>query len=87
MRIAIALVLLAAACGDGKHKPGMPDSGMEPSVDAMADAPVEQVTFTSYVIDMVTNGTNSTTQARPFAEFATLPDPDLDNATAYQSLF
>ena len=85
MRIALALVLVAAACGDGDKKPaGMPDSGMEPMIDAMIDGSVEEVTFTSYVIDMISNGT---TQARPYAEFAMLPDLDLANPTAYQSLF
>lgn len=89
MRIAIAIALVVlAACGDGKPKLDMPDSGMEqPMPDATADAPIEEATFTHYVIDMITNGTSGQTQPRPYAEFATLPDLDLENPTAYQTLF
>jgi hypothetical protein len=87
VRFAIVLVLVAA-CGDGKPKLDMPDGSMEPPTpDSMADAAIEQMTFTSYVIDMVTNGTSNTAQPRPYAEFATLPDLDLANPTAYQTLF
>jgi hypothetical protein len=87
VRLAIALVVLAA-CGDGKPKLDMPDSGMEqPVPDAMVDAAIEEVTFTSYVIDMITNGTNAQAQPRPYTDFASLPDLDLADPTAYQSLF
>jgi hypothetical protein len=88
VRFAIALVLVAGACGDSKKQPdGMPDSGMEPTIDAMIDGAMEEATFTSYVIDMITNGTTNTAQPRPYAEFATLPDLDLANPAAYQTLF
>jgi hypothetical protein len=88
VRIALALVLVVAACGDGKKKPvDMPDSGMEPAIDAMVDAPGQEVTFTSYVIDMIANGTSGMTQPRPYSEFATLPDVDLMNPAAYSTLF
>lgn len=86
MRLGLAILLVVAACGDGK-KADMPDSGMQPMPDAMADASSPEATFTSYVIDLITNQTSNTTQARPYAEFATLPDPDTGNPTAYQSLF
>jgi hypothetical protein len=87
VRISVALVLVLAACGDGK-KPAALDSGMDqPQVDAMIDAPIDEVTFTSYVIDMITNGTSNMTPPRPYAEFATLPDLDLANPAAYQTLF
>lgn len=84
MRIAIVLVAaLACACGDdGPSK--TPDAGTEG--DAMPDAG-EDPTFTSYVIDLITNGTSGTESARPYAEFESLPDPDGNNADAYQSLF
>ena len=87
MKIAIALLLAVAACGDGKPTLA-PDSGMEPPApDAMADASIAEVTFTSYVIDMVTNGTSGLAQPRPYSEFGALPDLDLANPTAYSSLF
>lgn len=86
MKRVLALLVVVAACGDGK-KSDMPDSGMQPTPDAMADAPGGETTFTSYVIDLITNQTNGSTQPRPYAEFATLPDPDTGNSSAYQSLF
>jgi hypothetical protein len=86
VRLALALVLVVAACGDGK-KTETPDSGMQPMPDAMADASNPEATFTSYVIELITNQTSNTTPARPYAEFATLPDPDTSNGSAYQSLF
>lgn len=82
----IVLALLLAACGDSDKKP-TPDSGMQPSPDAMVDAGGEMATLTSYVIDLITNGTSSTVQPRPYSEFQSLPDPDTGNATAYSSLF
>jgi hypothetical protein len=92
-----ALVLVAAvfafglaACGDGKKQMmnPEPDAGMEPAPDAMPDAPPSQeTTFTSYVIDLITNGTSNTAQPRPYSEFQALPDLDLMNGSAYQSLF
>ena len=87
MRIAIALALVLAACGDdGPSKQPMPDSGGMPP-DAMGDAPPGEMTFTSYVIDLVTNGTSGMAQPRPYSEFAMLPDPDTSNASAYATLF
>jgi hypothetical protein len=83
--LAIVLALLLAACGDGDKK--TPDAGMQPMADASPDAPGETATLTSYVIDMITNGTSGTAAARPFSEFQALPDPDTANAAAYSSLF
>ena len=101
MKRALVLALLLAACGDGDKK--TPDGGMQPTPDGMPDAPGEQLrylradldrmvngemtTLTSYVIDLVTNGTSSTEQPRPYSEFSSLPDPDTANAAAYSSLF
>jgi hypothetical protein len=88
VRIAALLLLVLTACGDGKPKVDKPDSGgAEPMADAMVDAPMGQLTFTAYVIDMVTTGTSNLAQPRPYAEFATLPDLDLANPAAYQMLF
>jgi hypothetical protein len=44
--------------------------------------------FTAYVIDLINND-GSDQAPRPYAEFASLPDPDGDsnNTTAYRSLF
>ena len=85
MRLVLAL-LCVAACGGGDKPTLAPDAAIDP-VDASVDAPTEQATFTSYVIDLITNQTSATTQPRPYAEFATLPDPDGSNGSAYQSLF
>ena len=87
MRIAIALVLLATACGGSKNT--LVDGGPEADAmaDAMVDAPPAEATLTSYVIDLITTQTTATATARPYVEFATLPDPDTANTTAYQSLF
>ncbi len=85
MKRALVLALLLAACGDGDKK--TPDGGMQPTPDGMPDAPGEMTTLTSYVIDLVTNGTSSTEQPRPYSEFSSLPDPDTANAAAYSSLF
>jgi hypothetical protein len=92
--VKLALVLLVAlvACGDSHHAQ-MPDAGAEPMPDAMADAAVDAppaaATLTSYVKDLILNWTSSTTAARPYSEFATLPDPDGDsnNGSAYSDLF
>lgn len=87
-KLAVALVLVLASACHSDEKPMLaPDSGTEPTPDAMVDAPTPEATLTSYVIDLITNQTSGTTQARPYSEFATLPDPDTGNTTAYQSLF
>ena len=85
MKPALALVLLLAACGDSDKK--IPDGGMQPTPDSIADAPPEEVTLTSYVIDLITNSTTATAQARPYSEFSMLPDPDTENPAAYSTLF
>ena len=92
MKTALALLVMLAACGDGFHKGQQPDAGPgtpDAMADAAVDAPPETVTFTSYVKDLILNQTSGTTQPKPYADFATLPDPDGDNnnGSAYSSLF
>jgi hypothetical protein len=85
--VVLVLALVLAACGGGDKPTLAPDAAIGPTTDAMIDAPPEQATFTSYVIDLITNGTTATAPPRPYAEFANLPDPDGANGSAYQSLF
>lgn len=82
----LAVALAAGACGDDDPT-NRPDAGEEP--DAMPDAAMPPETFTSFVIDQITNQTLSTTEPVPFATFAALPDPDgaMNNTDAYTSLF
>ena len=86
---ALALVGLAAACGDDGATPGddarPPDAPM--AIDAGIDAPPDANTFTTFVIDQITNQTTATASPVPFATFGTLPDPDVDNPAAYAPLF
>lgn len=91
-RIAFVLALFAAAaCGDDSK--GKPDGGVDPDggtdPDAPPDAPIEEATFTTYVIDLVVNKTANDTAPRPASEFESLPDPDGDanNTAAYAPLF
>jgi hypothetical protein len=80
--IAAVFVLAAGACGPNPKlhladgPPPGPDAGTPPA------------TFTSFVINLVLNESNTAT---PFAysTFATLPDPDGsdNNTSAYSSLF
>lgn len=90
-RLALILLLVgAAACGDDKQQ--TTDGGTDP--DSMgsgsgSDGGVEDPTFTTYVIDMIENGTSDTATTKSFDEFSSLPDPDADsnNTTAYAPLF
>ena len=81
----LVFVLALAGCGDnlkanadGPHGEGGPDTP-------------PNATFTAFVIDQITNHTSNTTQPVPFDQFATLPDPDLNNPDpkvgGYSSLF
>lgn len=89
-RVALALgaALAIAACGDDSgdmpiDAPVEIDAGIDAPIDAAPDAP----TFTDFVIDQIQNHTAGTTDPVPFAEFATLPDPDSANVDAYDVLF
>jgi hypothetical protein len=88
--LALAAALALGACG-GDDDPAMPDAPAAPDApgqpDAGPDAAMPPETLTTYVIDLIENGTADTTDPRPFAEFSTLPDPDVDNPNAYDSLF
>ncbi|HVV84485.1 MAG TPA: hypothetical protein VHE35_15560 [Kofleriaceae bacterium] len=78
-----ALVTAATACGDDSGNNNTPDAQ---NIDAAIDAPAE-VTFTSYVLDLVLHQTADNTDPKPFSDFSNLPDPDQDNPNAYEALF
>lgn len=80
--LALGALVATAGCGDDGGTPVTPDA----AVDAPIDAP-PTATFTSFVLDLVTNQTTATGEARPFEDFSTLPDPDQDNPNAYEALF
>ncbi|MDQ3367780.1 MAG: hypothetical protein M3680_20340 [Myxococcota bacterium] len=83
VRFALAGLLALAACGDNiKAGGGTPDA--TPDGPGPGDG-----TFTSFVIDLIQNQTADNTEPVPFATFATLPDPALDDPTpsAYAPLF
>ena len=83
MKIALALLIALAACGDNNkvtsdgNGPGS-DSGVGPNA-----------TLTTYVTDLVLNHTTATDVSKPYTDFSTLPDPDGDanNGSAYAPLF
>jgi hypothetical protein len=82
-KFAFALAILVA-CGDNLPPPSGGGG------DAGTDGP-GAATLTSFVIDLVQNHTADNTQPVSFDQFATLPDPDLNNADptkgGYSSLF
>lgn len=83
----LALTLVAGACGDDSGDGAATDGRPDSQPDALApDAPVA-VTFTAFVVDLVQNQSAATTDPRPFADFATLDDPDSANPAAYAALF
>lgn len=82
-RLAI-LIALVAACGDDHPKMNA-DAGADAA--PMPDAPPQEATLTSYVIDLVQHHTSDTEAPRPYSEFSSLPDPDENNGSAYAPLF
>jgi hypothetical protein len=79
-----ALALALASCGGG----GGDDDVVTPDAsEESPDASPPEETFTSFVIDQIVNQTANDTEPVSYASFATLPDPDLDNPAAYDSLF
>jgi hypothetical protein len=82
--VLVLAVAFAAACGDNGNNVG-PDSG---SGSSGSDGGVN-ATLTSYVLDLVQNHTTATDASRPYSEFQALPDPDgdMNNGSAYSSLF
>jgi hypothetical protein len=81
-----AALSFVVACGDNTN-PNQPDSSIGPDGPEMnVDAPIP-ATFTLFVIDLIENQTSDTTEPVPFAIFVPLPDPDLENPDAYDSLF
>jgi hypothetical protein len=81
LAIAVGLGLTAAACGD--DSPFVPGDGPGSGSGSGSNA-----TFTSFVLDLVTNHTMDTAPA-DYSTFKDLPDPDGDsnNGSAYDSLF
>jgi hypothetical protein len=82
VKIALALLIVLAACGDNikvtSDGAGGSDSGIGPNAN-----------LTTYVTDLVLNHTTATDIAKPYTDFSTLPDPDGDanNGSAYSALF
>jgi hypothetical protein len=81
LAIAVGLGLTAAACGD--DSPFVPGDGPGSGSGSGSNA-----TFTSFVLDLVTNHTMDPAPA-DYSTFKDLPDPDGDsnNGSAYDSLF
>jgi hypothetical protein len=84
-RLALIALLAAGACGDNGSSTladamPTPDGGLNP------DAPPAN-TFTQFVKNQINGNTNDTADPVPYGVFATLPDPDQDNPTAYGDLF
>ncbi len=81
---------MLVGCGDdgANHTiGGDAGSGVDAPADAPPDATPPNATLTSFVIGIVQTETTATATPHPFADFATLPDPDQGNLTAYASLF
>jgi len=91
LALVLAIAGAGAACGDDDN--GNPNNdhhdAAEPPPPVPDAVPVPPVTFTTFVIDQIQNHTVNNTAPVPFADFATLPDPDRDsnNTRAYDSLF
>lgn len=85
---ALAALMASAACGDDGTTPGTDAHTIDAQItDARdIDAP-PAVTFTSFVINQITNNTAANTDPVPFTTVEPLPDPDKDNPNAYEALF
>lgn len=88
----LGLALAASACGDDDNKHNDASTGTEsnpPNPDASPDGGNPNANFTSFVIDLVKNHTNSTEAPVAYTSFSTLDDPDAtnNNTSAYNSLF
>lgn len=83
-----ALLVLTLACAAfGCSEDTTPGSGDGDGDGSSVDPPPGENTFAAFLIDLIKNQTASTAEPVPFAEFATLPDPDRDNHAAFSSLF
>ena len=90
MKIAIVLACLLAAAACGDDSPNGPSDGQNPPGDGSGSGSGSgEATLTSYVIDLVTHHTVATEDAKPYADFSSLPDPDGsgNDLTVYSSLF
>ena len=86
MKRALLLALVLASCGDDHLKKAPGDAGADSPV-VMPDAPVTAATLTSFVIDLVQHHTNASDSPAAYSDFASLPDPDGSNGSAYAPLF
>ena len=84
LALAVGLGLAASACGG--DNPYVPSDGQGSGSGSGSGSGA--ATFTSYVIDLITNHSSDQTPAS-YADFKDLPDPDGDNnnGSAYDSLF
>lgn len=90
---AVLFVLVAAACGDNGNHQTPADSTTPPGDGSNTPGDGSNVqppaTLTSYVVDLVLHHTTTPEEARAYDEFKALPDPDgdMNNGSAYSSLF
>jgi hypothetical protein len=86
--VAIGVLMLAAGCGDNHVPPAVPDALAQNDGGVQPDAP-PAANFTRFVHDIILNHTSDTEDPVPYAVFAVLPDPDLDDNeyAAYADLF
>ena len=87
LRTCLVIALFGAACGDNRtvvvvDARDQLDGATDP------DAPPAS-TLTAFVIDLIENHTDDTTNPVPYGAFAILPDPDAtdDDDSAYAQLF
>ena len=84
----LALVVVLAGCGDNRQPPAVPDALAQNDGAPGSDAP-PAANFTRFVHDLILNHTSDSAAPVPYAVFAVLPDPDLDDNAyaAYADLF
>ena len=84
-RLALGLLLTIAACGDNLRATATGGS------DGGTDGPHHASNLTTFVIDLIENHTDDHARPVAFDAFATLPDPDVNNADpktgGYATLF
>lgn len=88
-KLALGFVIaVMAGCGDNHAPPVLPDALAQNDGATHADA-APAADFTRFVHDLVANHTSDTEDPTPYAVFAVLPDPDLDDNAyaAYADLF
>ncbi|HEY0480880.1 MAG TPA: hypothetical protein VGD37_25370 [Kofleriaceae bacterium] len=85
--LALALAVVAGACSNSSS--ASPDGGPGSGSGSGSGSEQPGETFTSFVIELVTNQTTDDAAPVAYDRFATLPDPDADsnNTSAYAGLF